>query len=154
MRKLRIVQEPGRTRLVRSPDLKAILLLLLFEAFLFIAWWAVPLPFRAVFIVVTSIPAAIILWPRIEGEEITLTPHGVEYRHGIWPFWWGVTVGWGNFEAPRITNPGVRGWRGPICFYDSRTGETHRIGPGLQPADCRRLLATVEEFRARRAFTS
>jgi hypothetical protein len=147
MRTFRITEEPGVTRFSRDPDLKAILLLACVEVSLALAYRMVPFPFRAGFLLVFTAIAVGVLWPRLMGEELVLSHRSFKYRRGFWPFLVATELEWRDLDTPRILNAGLRGWRGPIGFNDARTGHPYRVAAGLRPADCRRMLAAIEQFR-------
>jgi hypothetical protein len=147
MRAFQVAEEPGKIHFSREPDFKAILLIALIEFLLFFAYQIIPFRIRFAFLVAFTLFCAAILWPRIIGEDVTLTRRSFKYTRGIWPFLLSTELEWRYLDPPRILDAGVRGWRGALAFNDVRTGKQYRIGAGLQPACCRKLIEATEQFR-------
>ena len=147
MRSFRIREEPGKTVLTRDPDYKAILLIAVVDVTLFLVYSKIPIEFRLVSLVAFTVVCAAVLWPRIEGESVTLNSRSFQYQRGLFPLVLTTELEWRNLDPPHILNAGVRGRRGPIGFNDKRTGRQYRIGAGLGPPDCRTFLAAVERFK-------
>jgi hypothetical protein len=152
MRSFQIREEPGKTVLARDPDYKAILLIAVVDATVFLVYSKLPIEFRLVPLAAFTLLCGAVLWPRIIAENVTLTSRSLKYQRGLFPLILTTELEWNNLDPPHLLNAGVRGRRGPIGFNDKRTGREYRIGAGLQPPDCRTFLAAVDRFRARALF--
>ncbi len=79
MRSFRIREEPGKTVLTRDPDYKAILLIAVVDVTLFLVYSKIPIEFRLVSLAAFTVVCAAVLWPRIEGESVTLNSRSFQY---------------------------------------------------------------------------
>jgi hypothetical protein len=147
MRSFRIREEPGKTVLTRDPDYKAILLIAIVDATVFLVYSKIPLEFRLIPLATFTLLSAAVLWPRMIGEKVVLTSRSFQYQRGLFPMVLTTELEWKNLDPPHLLNAGIRGRRGPIGFNDTRTGKQYRIGAGLEPPDCRKFLAAVEQFK-------
>jgi len=123
------------------------LLVAVVDLTVFLVYSKLPIALRVIPLAAFTLLCAAVLWPRIIGENVTLTSRSFQYQRGLFPLILSTELEWKNLDPPHILNAGIRGRRGPIGFNDKRTGREYRIGAGLQPPDCRNFLAAVERFK-------